>query len=88
MTYEEFRRQIGKAGLTVLKFATLLKLNNRSITNYSKAGEVPMHLAVIAALMGEMAENGLDFYAVLAKIEIEPKKPRGLGKGKFGGRYK
>lgn len=85
MTYEEFRRQLGKAGLTAKEFAELVKLNSNSITNYAKSGEVPSHLAVIAALLGEMAEHKIDFRDALSRIEIEPNKPRGAGIGKFGG---
>jgi len=86
MTYEEFQRQIGKAGLTIRSFAELVKMNRISLSNYGKKGEVPSHLAVIAALLGEMAEHKLDYRSVLTKIDITPKKPRGAGKsGKFGG---
>ncbi len=45
------------------------------------------HLAVISALMGEMAENGLDFRVALSKIDIKSKQSRGgAAKGRFGGR--
>jgi 23S rRNA maturation-related 3'-5' exoribonuclease YhaM len=86
MTYEEFRRQLGKAGITAREFGEVLKLHPKSITNYSKQGEVPTHLAVIVSLMGEMAEHGVDYRSVLARIQIEPNKPRGgAAKGRFGG---
>lgn len=86
MTYEEFRRQLGKAGVTAYQFADLIKMNPNSVTNCSQKGVVPSHLAVISALMGEMAENGLDFRFVLSKIDINPKQPRGGSvKGYFGG---
>lgn len=85
MNYDEFQRQLGKAGLTIREFAALIKMNRNSVTNYAKNGEVPSHLAVIAALLGEMAERKIDFRGVLSKIEIEPKKPRGGGAGRFGG---
>lgn len=86
MTYEEFRRQIGKAGLTVKEFAELIKQTPNSITNHAAEGEVPSHLAIIAALMGDMAEAGVDFRATLSRIEYEPSKPRGgATKGRFGG---
>ena len=85
MTYEEFQRQIGKAGLTIRQFAELVKMNRISLSNYGKKGEVPSHLAVIATLLGEMAERKIDYRAVLSKIDITPKKPRGAGIGKFGG---
>lgn len=88
MDYEEFRRQLGKAGLTAKEFAELVKLNRNSITNYAQSGAVPSHLAVIAALLGEMAEHKIDFRDVLSRIEITPNKPRGLGIGKFGGNQK
>lgn len=85
MTYEEFSRQLGKAGLTVREFADLIKMHPNSITNCRKKGDVPSHLAVAVALMGEMAERHIDFRNVLSKIEIASKKPRGAGRGKFGG---
>jgi len=84
MNYDEFQRQLGKAGLTIREFAALIKMNSNSVTNYAKSADVPSHLAVIAVLLGEMAENKIDFRSVLSKIDIEPKKPRGRGTGRFG----
>jgi hypothetical protein len=83
MHYEEFRRHLGKAGLSVKEFASLVKTHQSSLSNYSKSEEIPAHWAVIAALMGEMADNGLDFRPVLAKIDIAPKKPRGAAPSAF-----
>lgn len=71
MTYDEFRRQLGKAGLSVKEFAGLVRLRPNSVTNYARVGEVPSHLAVIAVLMGEMADNKLDFKARLASVDID-----------------
>jgi hypothetical protein len=86
MTYNEFSRQLGKAGLSIKEFAVLIKMNRGSLSNCAKKGEVPSHLAVIATLLGEMAERKIDYAAVLSKIEIKRKKPRGAGvRGKFGG---
>lgn len=85
MTYDEFKRHVGKAGLTIRSFAGLVKLNPASISNYAKTGEVPSHLAVIAVLLAELAEQKVNFKDVLAKADIAPKKARGAGKGKFGG---
>lgn len=85
MTYEEFTNHLGKAGITAYRFADITKMNPNSITNYSQKGEVPSHLAVIAALLGEMKENHLDFDRILSKIQIKPKQPRGgAAKGRFG----
>ena len=86
MNYEEFQRQLGKAGLSAREFADLIRMNRNSVTNCAQKGGVPSHLAVIAALMGEMAEHHIDFKGVIGRIEIEPKKPRGgVAKGQFGG---
>lgn len=86
MTYEEFRRQLGKAGLTSKQFADLVKLNRNSITNYAAQGEVPAHWAIVVVLMGEMAERKIDFKTILESISIAPNKVRGsAAKGKFGG---
>lgn len=86
MTYDEFRRQLGKAGLSAKGFAELIKQNPNSITNYAALGEVPPHMAIIAALMADMADHELDFRASLNRIHFEAAKPRGSAiKGKFGG---
>lgn len=86
MSYEEFLRQLGKAGLKIGEFSELIKMNRNSITNCSKAGTVPSHLAVIATLMGEMAEHRIDYKKPLSRIEIKAKMPRGAAAaGRFGG---
>lgn len=78
MTYEEFRRQLGKAGITVKRFAHLLKQNPNSITNHAITGEVPAHIAIISALLAELAEHGVDYSAVLNRIDYNASKSRGL----------
>lgn len=86
MTYEEFRRHLGKAGLTNKEFAEMVKINRNSITNFKKDGVVPDHWAIVAMLMGVMADNALDFKGPLSRIEIDQKKARGgAAKGRFGG---
>jgi len=63
-----------QAGLTVKGFAEIIKQTPNSITNHAKSGEVPSHLAIIATLMGEMAENGQDFKATLSRIQCSSSK--------------
>lgn len=78
MKYEEFLRQLGKAGLTTREFAELIKIHPKSVTNCGVKG-VSSNLAIIAALMADMAESKLDFKLTLSKIDIEHNKPRGSG---------
>ena len=86
MTYEEFQRHIGKAGLNLTEFAKLVRMRRGSLSNLSKRDEVPSHLAVIACLMGEMAEHGVAFRPALDRLEITFKKARGgSSPGRFGG---
>nr|WP_228575121.1 XRE family transcriptional regulator [Halomonas sp.] len=80
MTYKEFLRQLGKAGLTVKEFSELVGMNRNSVSNYAGRTSVPTHLAVISKLMGEMAEQGIDFRQTLEGLEAVPKKPRGASK--------
>src|SRR5437879_13029879 len=84
MSYEEFLKQIARAGLTIREFAQLMRTNRISLSNYAKRGEVPSHLAVIAVLVGEMGERQIDFKTVLQSLTIEPTKPRGRGVVTFG----
>ena len=69
MPYTEFQRLIGKAGLSIKEFAELLGIKPNSITNYSKQGVVPTHIAVIVALISTMKDEGLDFYPIFEKIK-------------------
>lgn len=86
MTYEQFQRQLGRAGINVREFAELLRMNRNSVTNCATRGDVPAHLAVIVTLMALLAEREVDFREVLRHVDIDPKKPRGAGrKGRFGG---
>jgi len=85
MDYEEFTRNVRKAGLTLKEFAHLIKTNPNSITNLSKKEQMPKNLAIIAVLLGEMVDKGLEYKSLFEKMNLEPQKAR--VKGSFG-KYK
>lgn len=86
MHYEEFKRQLGKAGLSIKEFADLMRISCNSVSNYASKGEVPAHLAIAVTLMSEMADGKLDFRSALHNLDLKEKKPRGTAaKGTFGG---
>ena len=74
MPYTEFQRLVGKAGLSIKEFAALLDMKPNSITNYSKQGVIPTHIAVIIALISTMKDDGLDFYPIFEKIKSYSKE--------------
>ena len=67
MPYEEFQRLIGKSGLSIKEFAALLDMHANSITNYKKNGTVPTTIAVIAVIISDRKDDGLDFYPIFEK---------------------
>ena len=69
MPYTEFQRLVGIAGLSIKEFAALLDMKPNWITNYSKQGVVPTHIAVIVALISTMKDEGLDFYPIFEKVK-------------------
>lgn len=79
MNYKEFKRNLGKAGLTNKAFAQLLAINEKSITNMAQKPAVPNHYAVIALLMGELADNGIEFQEKVLNLKLKEAKPRGKG---------
>lgn len=84
MDYDQFLRELARAGLTVRAFADLVGMKPNSITNYAHKG-VPSHLAIIAVLLAEMANQRIDFRKALEKVRPTPKKPRGGAQpGRFG----
>jgi len=82
MKYTEFKRHIGKAGLTIKEFASLVKMTPTAVSNFKLKEHVPKNMAIIVALMGELAENGLDFRQVISKLDIEAITPRDAYFGK------
>jgi hypothetical protein len=87
MTYEEFLKNLATAGLKIPDFAALMKMHQTSLYNWGLKDEVPSHIAVISALIAAMAEAEMDYRAVIATVDITPKKTRGVvKKGKAGER--
>ena len=68
MPYEESQILIVKSGLSIKEFAALLDMNANSITNYKKNGKVPTTIAVIAVIISDMKDDGLDFYPIFEKV--------------------
>ena len=86
MTYDAFVTELSRAGLTIREFASLLGMRANSISNNRKRGEVPDHLAVIAALLSELRHSGVPAAPVFARIGLSKKKPRGAAtSGRFAG---
>lgn len=86
MTYDAFVAELSRAGLTIREFADLLGMRPNSITNNRKRGEVPDHLAVIAALLSELRPAGIQVETVFARLGLSKKRPRGgASPGRFAG---
>ena len=86
MTYADFLVELERAGLTVREFAALVQMHPNSVSNYARKGEIPAHLAVIAALLGELHRHGVDHQPVFGRLNLSGKRPRGRAEpGRFGG---
>jgi hypothetical protein len=72
MEYREFRRHLGKAGVTVQEYASLLHLRPSSISNYAKKGFVPQPHAIIAVALGDAGDHGSSFLSLLARYGVYP----------------
>lgn len=72
MIYSEFRRHLGKAGITINDFAAYLCVRPSSVSNYAKTGVVPRTYAMLVVLMGEAVDRGVPVSDVLARYGIVP----------------
>ena len=77
MTYDEFLSELERSELSVRAFAQLIGMRPNSTTNYARAGVVPSHLAIIVTLVAELANRAVDYTALIDRLEIAPKLPRG-----------
>ncbi len=85
LPYAKLLAELERAGLTVRSFAELIGMNPNSITNYATRGDVPQHIALLCVLVAEMAAQGLDYRATIAKV-APTRQPRGATRrGRFGG---
>lgn len=85
LPYADFLVELERAGMTVRGFAELIGMNPNSITNYAKRGDLPQHIALVMVLVAEMAAQGIDYRATIAKVG-PTRKPRGATRqGRFGG---
>ncbi len=86
MSYDDFIVELMKAGLSIRRFADLMRMQPNSISNNKQRGDVPVHLAVIASLLSEMASRKIAFEPVFERLQPNRKKPRGAARaGKFAG---
>lgn len=88
LKYQEFIKELGKAGLSVRQFAELIGMRPNSVSNNAKRGEVPTHLAVIASLLAELSVRRVPIEPIFARLDLDRtgKKPRGAASiGRFGG---
>jgi hypothetical protein len=74
VNYRDFRRHLGKADLNINEFASLIEVQARSVSNYCKKGTVPRTYAVIAVLLGEAADRGVDFRELLARFGLQVRR--------------
>jgi transcriptional regulator with XRE-family HTH domain len=70
--YPEFRRHLGKAGMTINDFAAYLGVRPASVSNYSKSGAVPRSYAIIAILLGDTADRSVNVRELLGGFGVFP----------------
>ena len=61
-----------------------MEMTPTELCNYRNRYLVPVHLVIIAVLLGEIADNGLDFRTALGRIDITRKKARSSMIDKIG----
>lgn len=70
MGYAEFRRHLGKAGMTINNFAAYLGVRPASVSNHAKEAAVPRSYALLAVLLGDMADRGIPPQEVLSRYGL------------------
>lgn len=77
MTYQDFIDELAAANISGREFARLLRLNENTVANYKKRGDVPSNLAVIATLIRLLKEHGVSYREQLETLDIQPNARRG-----------
>lgn len=82
MQYGEFHKRVRKSGLSIKGFAEFVGMDRRSISNYSKKGEVPDHLALIALLLAELVKYEVEPSIIQTRLDALGRRPRKRGAAK------
>lgn len=86
MDYKTFKGYVRRTGLEIREFAELVGMNQRSVSNYSKTGVVPEHLALIVFMMVELDRCGADLKEVFARLDKIGRRPYKRREGGFRGK--
>jgi hypothetical protein len=70
VNYPEFKRHLGKAGMTIGRYAALLQINPNSVSNYAKRSEMPRVHALLAVMLGDARDRGEDIELVLNRYGL------------------
>lgn len=72
MDYDEFKRHLGKAGVSINEYAALLHVRPSSISNYAKKGAIPQQHALIAVALGDAGDRGVNFLELFSRYGVHP----------------
>jgi len=76
MKYDDFKKNIRSANLSMREFADLIKANRNSITNLSTREKIPKNLYIVSALLAELAYHNIDYKKIFQEMDIAPQKAR------------
>jgi hypothetical protein len=70
MQYSDFKRHLGKAGLTINQFSELIEVRPSSISALRSKPTVPAKYSVLAVLLGDNKDRQVDSKAILGRFGI------------------
>jgi predicted transcriptional regulator len=79
LDYREFRRHLGKAGFSVNQFAELLEVRPNSVSNYRRMPTVPRIYSLLAVLLGDCVDRGVDVTTLFERFRIVSRKEPAAG---------
>jgi len=79
MTFIDFKKLLLDTGMTLPKFANLIKVSDKNIQAYKNKGEVPNTIAVIAKSFALMTQKNINFKDHIKELNLKKKKKDGAG---------
>jgi predicted transcriptional regulator len=79
MNFIEFKKLLLDAGITLPKFAHLLKVSDKNIQSYKKKDEVPNALAVAAKCFAVMNQKEIDYRSHIKELNLKRKTKQNCG---------
>jgi hypothetical protein len=79
MTFTDFKKKLIDSGLTLPKFAKIIKVSEKNLQSYKKKEKIPNYISVIVECFVIMKEENIDFEERISTLNLKKRIKKDVG---------